>query len=188
MNLELFKAIFSELGLWAGTFTLVLSYPGEIANAGVFWDQKKSASRTALVYTYQRFAKSDSLPAILDDPELSMQLKALLGEDLQLYLKAAQINELPQYKNDEFYARGVSNLGDCESFFNLNLKSKKLNVLVYKDGRLCVYGPANPDEFSFAVDEYIEDLKSRREVLECIYVRSALSDGAIQSEDRARTF
>lgn len=147
------------------------------AEAKNFWNQdmalaKRSAKvadkKTELAAKPQqtsliRLKKSDSLWTVLEDFEVKELMKETMGADLEKYFSSTQLTELPDVKGEDLYATGgVRGLFTItESFFDVNLNTKKVCVCVLNEGVISVWGADSFQTLPEPVREYIEDVQSR---------------------------
>ncbi len=135
------------------------------ADARGFWDQKKCTEKRQelqLKSSWMRLKKSDSLESVLQDSEVSVALEDLLKGNLESYLEASKISELPGVNDDDLYAIARSrNANLKESFFNLNLQNRKITVLVLDGRTLSIYGAETYEQMPAPALEYLQDLHGR---------------------------
>lgn len=126
--------------------------------------EEQSASYTLPQQTnLLRLRKADNLCTVLEDAEVKESMKESMGSAVQKYFDTTQIMELPNVKGNDLYsAGGISGLFTiCESFFNINLLTKKVVIVLLDDDKLSIYGAADETELPAPVQEYIEDLQLR---------------------------
>lgn len=159
------KKAFSAAGLVALAVTVqALSFSPNAA--GESSEKQNSASlnqvlaqETSLI----RLKKSESLWTVLEDEDVKALMKSAMGADLDKYFNATQITELPDVKGADIYAaggvRGLFTIS--ESFFDLNMNTKKVCICVLSDGKLSIYGVDSMSKIPEPVKEYIDDVRSR---------------------------
>ncbi|MBX9686528.1 MAG: hypothetical protein K2X27_07485 [Candidatus Obscuribacterales bacterium] len=113
--------------------------------------------------SFNRFRKIDSLDQVFDDSEVRDSMKLILGEDLGKFLASSKTMEMPEVSGDELYSLGLAPSGSDlkETFFDLNLMSKKICIALLSKESLDVYGLKSIDDAPPALIEYIKDLESR---------------------------
>jgi hypothetical protein len=152
----------SLFALTITAFQLIQPSPCAAARHSV---QRKSTPAPASVPTnFMRLKKSDSLWVVLEDPEVRQGMKDIMGTAVEKYFDATQITELPDVRDNELYSiGGVRGLYTIrESFFNVNLATRKLCVIVLNDNDLSIYGVPSFDRLPQPARDYIDDLQSRR--------------------------
>ncbi len=159
------KKAFSAAGLVALAVTVqALSFSPNAA--GKNFEKQSSASlnqvlaqETSLI----RLKKSESLWTVLEDEDVKSLMKSTMGADLDKYFDATQITELPDVKGADLYAaggvRGLFTIS--ESFFDLNMNTKKVCVCVLAENKLSIYGVDSMSKLPEPVKEYIDDVRSR---------------------------
>ena len=116
------------------------------------------------VTTLQRLRKSDSMWHVLEDEEVKNGMKAVMGNAVERYFDLTQLAEMPEVDADDLYsAGGVRGLYTvCETFFNLNLQTKKVCIVLLDNNKLSIYGAASSEQLPQPVKDYIEDVQSRQ--------------------------
>ena len=153
-----------------------------------FWDQKKALTQRTPVLQHSsliRLKKSDELWKVLEDSEIKALMKQTMGSDTEKYFNVSQLIEMPNVDKDELYAAGnVRGLaGIMESFFDLNMASKKLCICVLDDGQLSIYGAADHEALPAAVREYIKDLQGRMDRRPKIVFAKANTNVALTAQE-----
>jgi len=110
-----------------------------------------------------RLRKSDSMWTVLELPEVQAQMQKVMGTNIEKYFAATQIIDMPSVRGDELYASGGvgAQYNATESFFDLNLVSKRVCVVVLADRKLSVYGADSFETMPSAAQDFVLDLQSR---------------------------
>lgn len=156
----------TALILTAGVIATQIAAVTPAFSAKGFWDQKKALAQrgmpeiqTSLI----RLKKSDNLWTVLEDSEVKSLMKKVMGSDTEKYFNMTQLAEMPEVKGNDLYSagnvRGMFTI--CETFFNLNLTTKKLCICVLDDNKLSIYGAQSHEDLPEPVREYIRDLQGR---------------------------
>ncbi len=125
--------------------------------------KKEMQSPIPRLTTFQRLRKSDSMWKVLEDEEVKDGMKTVMGSALEKYFDLTQLTEMPEVVGDDLYsAGGVRGLyTECETFFDLNLITKKQCIVLLDGGVLSVYGAASMEQSPQPVKDYIQDVESR---------------------------
>lgn len=141
-----------------------------------FWEQKKSMSaEQSQEKTLQRLRKCDNLEVVLEDSEVVQILKETMGDASKQYMDATAIMELPDVRGNDLYAIGSA--GDLtpvrETFFDLNLSSKTLCVVMLNGTRISVYGSDSEANLPEPVKDYLQDIRGRVSSLKLSFERAS---------------
>ncbi|MBX9721490.1 MAG: hypothetical protein K2X81_08865 [Candidatus Obscuribacterales bacterium] len=115
------------------------------------------------VTTLQRLRKSDTMWKVFEDEDVKAGMKAAMGNAVEKYFDLTQLTEMPEVDGDDLYAAGgVRGLYTvCETFFNVNLQTKKQCIVILDNNKLSVYGAESNEQLPQPVKDYIDDVQSR---------------------------